>query len=338
MNVRKSLLAVALLVSLAAGYSAAGTAKEKPRRRREIAERGPAVLWANPADIESRNLFYGPGGRSHVPRDAFTFVKEDLKGTNPKFVVMDEDGVKWKVKLGNEARPETVASRIVWAVGYQANEDYFLPELRVRGMPARLHRGQKLVGPDGTVRNVRLKRESADEKKIDTWRWRNNAFTGSRELNGLRTLMAVLNNWDLKDENNAIYENGGDRIYLVSDLGASFGCASRCWPRERAKGDLEEYSRSAFIRRVTPDIVSFETPARPRYVYLVNPKEYLSRVRLEWIGRNIPRADAKWMGSLLARLSSKQIHDAFRAAGYSEREVDAFSNLLQRRIVMLTDL
>ena len=85
-------------------------------------------------------------------------------------------------------------------------------------------------------------------------------------------------------------------------------------------------------------MVSFETPGRPRYMYLVNPKEYLRRVRLEWIGRNIPRADAKWMGSLLARLSPQQIRDAFRAAGYSGGDVDAFSKVLEQRIAALTDL
>jgi hypothetical protein len=336
MNVTKPLLAAALLASLAAGDPAAKPAREKSKKA--IAESGPSVLWTDPSNIASRNLFYGPGGSSHVPRGQFTFVKEDLDGTNPKFVVTDEQGVHWKVKLGNEARPETVATRIVWAVGYHANEDYFLPEMLVRGMPARLHRGQELVGPNGSVRNVRLKRESADGKKIGTWRWRDNAFTGTRELNGLRTLMAVLNNWDLKDVNNAIYNQGGESVYAVSDLGASFGCAGRCWPAERAKGDLEEYSRSAFIRRVTADTVSFAEPARPRYLYAVNPKEYLSRIHLEWIGRNIPLADAKWMGTLLARLSPQQIHDAFRAAGYSGAEVDGFSNVLERRIGMLTDL
>jgi hypothetical protein len=47
----------------------------------------------------------GPG---HVPRGTFTFVKVDLKGTSPK---KDQNEVKWKIKLGAEARPETVASR-----------------------------------------------------------------------------------------------------------------------------------------------------------------------------------------------------------------------------------
>ncbi len=270
---------------------------------------GPAVLWKNPADLESRNLFYGPGGQKHVPKGTFTFVKEDLNGTNPKFVVRDQDGHKWKVKLGIEARPETVASRIVWAVGYYTNEDYFVSDLQVHGMPAHLHRGQKMVGPDGSVRNVRLKRE--DEKKVGTWQWRQDPFTGTRELNGLRVMMALINNWDLKDENNGIYREDGELVYLVSDLGASFGTAGRGWPPHKAKGDLDSYRQSAFIRKVTASMVDFQVPARPCLICIFNFWEYWRRVRLEWIGRNIPRQDVEWMGQLLARLSPKQIHDAF---------------------------
>src|SRR6202140_3964487 len=191
------------------------------------------VLWRNPADITSRNLYYGPGGKAHEPHGRFVFVKEDLDGTNPKFVVRDQDGVKWKVKMGNEARPETVASRLAWAVGYFVNEDYFVENMQIRDMPARLHRGQKLVAPDGTVHNVRLKRESKEEKTWGNWLWSNDPFTGSREWNGLRTLMAVINNWDLKDENNAVYKEGSENRYMVSDLGASFSSAGRTWPRDK---------------------------------------------------------------------------------------------------------
>ena len=334
MHVRKSPVVISLLVGLTLSLPAAGPAKEK--HGDEAQAPGVPVLWTNPADIQLRNLFYGPGGSAHVPHGPFTFVKEDLEGTNPKFVVKDRDGVKWKVKLGIEAQPETVASRIVWAVGYYANEDYFVPDLQVRGMPAHLHRGQKMVSPDGSVHNVRLKRE--DEKKVANWRWRRDAFTDTREWYGLRTLMAVINNWDLKDENNAIYQKKGTRIYMISDLGASFGCSSRCWPRDEAKGDLEKYQRSGFIRRVTPETVSFATPSRPAFEYLINPKEYFMRVHLEWLGKDIPRTDAKWMGTLLARLSAQQIHDAFRAAGYSEEQIEGFSSVLRRRIAALTDL
>ena len=55
----------------------------------------------------------------------------------------------------------------------------------------------------------------------------------------------------------------------------------------------------------------------------------------EW---NVPRKDARWMGQLLARLSPAQIADAFRAAGYSPQEVQGFSEVLQKRIEVLTDL
>lgn len=309
---------------------------EKAHKRDESGGAKTVVLWQNPADIASRNLYYGPGGKAHEPHGTFTFVKEDLDGTNPKFVVRDEDGTKWKVKLGNEARPETVASRITWAVGYYANEDYFVPCLHVEGMPAHLHRGQKLVARDGSVSNVRLKRE--DEKKVSTWAWRQGPFAGTRELNGLRVVMAVINNWDLKEENNAVYRNGSEYIYAVSDLGASFGTDNRAWPKGRSKGDLESYEHSKFLGKVTDSQVSFRAPGRPTFVYAVNPKEYMQRIHLEWIGKNIPRDDARWIGKLLARLSPNQLHDAFRAAGYSATEADAFTKVLERRIDILTDL
>jgi len=338
MHVRNHPLAVSLVAVLSFSLPVAGPAKQKHAGhadRAAVQNIGPAVLWSNPTDIESRNLFYGPGGPDRAPNGPFKFVKEDPEGTNPKFDVTDRDGVKWKVKMGIEARPETVATRIVWAVGYRSNEDYFLPVMQVTDMP-KLKRGWKLVGPNGTVTNVRLKREGG--KKAGTWKWKQDPFTGTREWNGLRTLMAVINNWDLKDVNNAIYEEKGERVYMISDLGASFSCTGRCWPRDRAKGDLEKYQRSAFIRRTTAKTVSFATPSRPAFEYAVNPKEYWGRVRLEWIGHEIPRSDAKWLGTLLARLSPQQIRDAFRAAGYSQEDADGFATVLESRIHALTNL
>src|SRR6516164_2385890 len=159
MCVRKSPFTIAFLVSIALGLAEIGAAAEGKHELREgPAASGPAIMWNNPVDIETRDLLYGTGGKGRVPQGTFTFVKEDLKGSSPKLIVKDQDGLKWKVKMGLEARPETVASRIVWAVGYYADEDYFVPELQVRGLPARLHRGQQFVGADGSVHNVRLKR------------------------------------------------------------------------------------------------------------------------------------------------------------------------------------
>ena len=82
---------------------------------------------------------------------------------------------------------------------------------------------------------------------------------------------------------------------------------------------MKKYSHSVFIWRLTEDSVSFQTPVRTRLMFLVNPKEYISRVPMERIGRNVPRADARWTGALPSRFL--QINGgAFRAAGIRNRK------------------
>ncbi len=340
-NSKNTRMLIVFLTIFSLCCPAIGSANDSNKSKGKIIGTGPAVLWRAPKDIASRNLFYGPGGKKDAPHTIFTFLKEDLEGTNPKFDVRDEYGVKWKVKLGEEARTETVASRLIWAVGYFANEDYFLPALRVQGMPAHLQRKRvrKLIFSGGLVPNVRLKRDLKDEKKIGTWQWRDNPFTGTRELNGLRVMMALINNWDLKDANNAIYqEEDGKQVWMISDLGTGFGTTGRGRYNWKSKGNLDSYSRSKFIRKITPEYVDFNIPARPAIVTAVNPKEFISRLHLRWIGKHIPRADAKWMGQLLAQLSPEQIRDAFRAAGYSPQEVEGFAKVIEQRIGELSEL
>jgi hypothetical protein len=303
------------------------------------AKAASGTLWTDPSDIQTRNLFYGPGGKEHQPKGTtFTFVDEDLDGSNPKFNVKDQDGVKWKIKLGAEARPETAATRLVWAAGYSVNEDYFLPDLHVSGLPAHLHRGQKLVGTDGEMKNARLKRHLKGEEKIANWAWRDDPFSQTREWNGLRVMMALINNWDLKDENNAVYEEGGQRLYLVSDLGASFGTTGFNPRQQISKGNLKGYAHSHFITKRTSDYVDFGVPSRPAVMVFFNPSESFSRMKLRWIGKRVPRSDARWMGQILAKLSPSQIRDAFLAAGYSPEETEGFAKVVEKRIGELTAL
>ena len=321
----------------------AATAGEKIDVAVEGRQERPAVLWRNPQDLSSRNLFYGCGGEQHQPAGDYTFVKEDLAGTNPKIVVRDAKGVKWIVKLGIEARPEVAASRLVWAAGYSADEDYFVPELHVTGLPAHLHRGQKFEDATGNFRGARLKRQSDRGQKAGCWKWRKNPFVGTREFNGLRTVVAVINDWDVKDVNTAIREEEDEqgrlqRVFLISDLGASFGTAGIVNPRWKSKGDLASYQSSIFIRKVKPEFVDFDTPRRPPMMFLFNPHVFFSRLRMRWVGRDIPRDDARWTGELLGRLSTDQLRDVFRAAGYTPQEVDGFTQVLRSRIEELNRL
>ena len=313
-----------------------GTAAKRPTAT-DPAVDGPAVLWRDPGVIASRNLYYGPGGKAHEPRGVFTFENEDMRGSNPKFDVIDQDGVRWTVKMGSEARPETAASRLVWAVGYFANENYFMPVLHVQNMP-HLRRGANLVSPGGTVHNVRLKRHLKDQKKAGSWSWANDPLTDTREWNGLRVLMAVINNWDLKDSNNSIYlvrSDQPEQRYVVTDLGSSFGSPGLNW---KSKGNLTEYARSKMIGKTSSEFVDFNVPAAPRVNTFVDLPELKRRLGLCWLGRHIPIADAKWIAHLLAQLSTDQIRDAFRAAGYSPQETEAYSQVLDQRIAALQKL
>jgi hypothetical protein len=314
----------------------ANTQTAERAKGEEATDAGPAILWRDPVDIASRDLFYGPGSKAGEPRGPFTFEKEDMQASSPKFEVIDQSGVRWGVKLGVEARPETVASRIVWAVGYFANEDYFVRELQVEKLP-RLKRGQSQVS-GGVVSNVRLKRHLKDEKKTGIWAWGSNPFTNTRELNGLRVLMAVINNWDLKDVNNGIYQVRGanpEQHYLITDLGASFGSTNL---NPAAKGSLKAYRHSKLIRHVSDGYVDFNVPSTPPMEYFFDVPEYTKRLGLLWLGHHIPVQDAVWMGHLLARLSPSQIRDAFRAGGYTPQDVEEFSKELERRIAQLEGL
>jgi len=310
----------------------------------EITGEGPAVLWVEPGDIASRDLFYGSGGKAHAPEGVFTFLKEDLDGSSPKFEVKDAQGTKWKIKLGAETQSETAATRLVWAAGYFTNEDYFLPSLKIENMPPSVHRGKKWMTPDGVLRNVRLKRYLAGEKKIGNWEWADSPFIHTRELDGLRVLMALINNWDLKDVNNAIYQekhgdSGPKQVYMISDLGGSFAGTSFGWPVDRSRGNLKAYRKSKFIKHEREQSVDFALPSRPNLVYFFfGPGTYMRRTHLRWIGEDISRERAGWMGRLLSRLSHKQIQDAFRAAGYETEEVDGFSAVVESRIAELSKL
>ena len=149
--------------------------------------------------------------------------------------------------------------------------------------------------------------------------------------------MALLNNWDLKEVNNAIYdEKDGTRRYLVSDVGATFGRTGNV--AARSKSNAEDYLGTKFIRHVSPVEVDFFLKSRPFFLSAPDIANYITRTKMESIVKHIPRADAQWLGHLLGRLSAEQIRDGFRAAGYSPEEIGVFSMMVESRIAALQEL
>jgi hypothetical protein len=337
---RLYVIVLLMLFMLSASSPAQPKDQEKNRDKaemQEIAAHLPAVIWRDPGEVASLNLLYGAGGKEHAPdpNGNFVFVKEDIKGTSPKFDVKDDQGIEWKVKLGQEPKSETAASRLMWAAGYFVDEDYYLQQFKVTGMP-KLQRGANFVSADGTVHVARLKRKVKGTKKLGAWSWFQNPFLNTQEFNGLRVMMALLNNWDLKEINNAIEATGGERRYLVTDLGASFGKTGAT--ATRSKSVLQDYVSSKFVEKVTPESVDLVMNSRPFIALAINLPNYATRSRMESITKHIPRADAKWLAQRLSQLSEEQLRDCFRAGGYTPEEVEGYTLAVQKRIAELNQL
>jgi hypothetical protein len=327
-----SILAFSLTVSPA--IFAQKHAKNADKAKEEMLS---AVVWRDPGDISSLNLLYGAGGKEHAPdpNGKFTFVKEDLNGTSPKFNVQDEKGVKWKVKLGEETQSETAATRLLWAMGYFVDEDYYLADLKVEGLP-KLRRGQSGVSAGGAMQHVRMERNGKNIEKLGNWDWFHNQCGSAKELNGLRVMMAFVNNWDLKAVNNSVEEADSQQRCVVTDLGATFGKTGE--PLTRSKSVAKDYASSKFISKTTAESVDFVMHSRPFFLTVFNFPNYRTRTRMQKITKHIPRADARWLGQRLALLSAEQIHDSFRAAGYTPAQVNTYTVAIQKRIAELNTL
>ena len=302
------------------------------------------IIWLHPGNVSKRNLYFGPGSPEMAPVGPFSFVEEDKGGESPKFVVRDAHGHKWTIKLGPEAQAETVSTRLVWSVGYFAEEAYYFNEARINGLP-RLSRGQDYVSGD-TVRAARFEPKRPGMTRGSTWSWHDNPFENTREMSGLKVLMILLNNFDARSENNRVVYVDGPRgreaRYYVTDLGATLGRAGGLGGT-RSKNDLADFLSTEFVRGVDArdGVVEFDYDTRPSglgHLSVLYPPYYRHEVNKEKAMRGIPVTHARWIGSLLNQLSDEQLRDAFRAAGYSEGVRESYVGALRQRINQLTQL
>jgi hypothetical protein len=328
------MLSVLSMLTLAAWPAGLTAQRAGPATGMTVAVTAPDRIWRDPGDVASLDLRYGAGGSANAPGPAstFTFVSEDATASSPKFEVVDNLGVAWKAKLAPESQPETAATRFLWAAGYFVDVDYYVADLKVAGLPV-LRRGQEFVSAGGVVHGVRLERKRVADTKLGDWDWFDNPFVGQKELNGLRVMMALLNNWDLKQVNNAIYAVNGERHYAISDLGATFGKTGS--KGLRTKGIPTDYEESSFIAKDRPDFIDFVMESRPFFLSVISVANYRERTRMEQVTRHIPRGDARWLGQQLSKLTDHQIRDGFRAAGYEAGDVEILTTTIRQRILAL---
>ena len=291
----------------------AAQAQERPQDEKAKAPIGTPVLWREPSDIASRNLYLGPGGEAMKPDlNKVTFIEEKETSRSAKFRVRDALGREWMVKVGGDAQAEVAASRIVWAVGYYTDVSYLVTRVEITGK--------------GTFENARFEARSKGIKRLDEWMWDDNPFSGTNEFQGLKVLLALLDNWNLKNENTKVLFVREDEAarselrYIISDFDVKFDKAES-WPSVWHAPLVKSATAAKFIVKVKDNIIDFG--------YTGKHKERLAGITI---------AQAKWIGIWLARLSDGQLRDALRAGNYSPDEIQFLEKTLRSRINELIHL
>jgi hypothetical protein len=319
-------LAAAALILFSLVAPAFAQDKKDEKKKKEL-PKGTAVLWREHTDVSALDLFAGPGGEEMRPQAPYTFVKEEKGGYSKKYRVRDAKGRVWVAKLGKEAQPETAVTRLVWAAGYPVEVTYLEPCVQIAGVPKPPKEEEQCAG--GGFANVRFEARPDNVERFGEWRWAANPFSGKRELQGLKIMMAMVENWDLKDDNNRILAvtgpDGVELQYVVSDLGATIG---------KTGGQTGPIS---FIRQVKGTRNAPADYASDKFIEGVQA----GRVLFSYDGKNkqimqdVTAADAQWLAAILSRLSDKQIADAFRAANYTDEEVRVLTSSVRARIDQL---
>jgi hypothetical protein len=271
----------------------------------------PPILWQQPSDLGIRNLLFGIGGSFNAPTEHNSFRFVTVPGSSEK-VVEDDVGRRWAVSTKrDEARAETAASRLLWAIGYHVDQNYTLKQVRISGSGG------------GEFEFVRFKRRSSAFEQFDTWSWDTNPFVGTLEFDGLRVMMATLTNTDLSQNHNRVVRPAEDpsiNIFYVSDLDSTLG-KTALLSGNRSKGNPTDYSRQRFIDGIEDGVVRFHWDGDGGLV--------VKGMKVE---------TAQWVGQLLARLSTEQLTDAFHAGGFNQAETQTYVQTWRSRTEQLLTL
>ena len=268
-----------------------------------------AELWIAPAS--GRDLFYGVGGARLAPDPSAVYTVIDIKrsGFSRGYTVKDPHDREWSTKFPPEAPTEVAASRILWGVGYHQPPIYYLAQWNAA----------HATSPNPQL-PARFREKTPDLHGLnakDTWSYYQNPFVGTREMNGLLTLQAMLGNSDLKDQQNVIYVleepfEGVKRWYVARDLGQSFG---RTGVLDAPRGDPAVFEQTPFIKGVEHGKVRFDYRGRHRVLF-----------------ENISPADVRWICQRLHSLTDAQWRDAFRAGGFPAPVAERFIRRMKQKI------
>ena len=324
-----------LLISL--GFVYGGQTPFLPAREHLVVKMekfvwGDNVLWTDPGDVTSLDFALGVGGEQLKPEPPFSFLSEDLSGSNPKVLVKDANNRTWSVKWSKEAHSDVFASRMAWACGFVVQPMYYVAHGQIRGVDGPLKRAASEIRGDGSFESARFQLRSNEPKflKDAGWSWVNNPFRGSPQVHGLQVVMMLVSDWDNKDardhdrdSNLAIFEehtpDGPRYLYFVADWGGSMGKWGNV--ATRSKWDAKGFAAqtSSFVKRARGGEIEWGYTGQ----------------RTEDQVRDIRISDIQWLLNYLGRITDDQIRAGLAASGATPEEMEVFTQSLRDRIGQL---
>jgi hypothetical protein len=311
---------VAVLVIGAASASAttgtrASATSEKEDPRTAVIQR--SRVWS-PTNVAAMDIKTGPSGPGAFKfRETITckYLDKKLSGQSPKFacVIGEDDEVKVKFGGNNgEVYGEVLATRLLWALGFPADRMYPVNVI-CKGCPA------EFLGIERPNDESRFD-PAVIERKADGTEWGTKGWSWKAldELDGersgaprahrdaLKLLAVFMQHSDSKPEQQRIVcqskakwpdpKTCADPFLMISDLGLTFGRATRSNANERSGVSLEAWKQTAVWKDDTGCVGNL-------------PKSFTGTLSEPVISE----AGRQFLANLLMQLSDRQLQDLFEA-------------------------
>ena len=289
-----------------------------------------AQVWM-PGDVRSKNLRLGPQGESGFAPEAVVkcdYVEEKQTGT-PKFdcALSPDDKIRVKYgELNGEIYSEVAASRLLWALGFGADQMYPV-KVVCNGCPADPMKDHKKA--EGTrefaaaVVERKVPGDQVELHKDSGWAWVELSFvdqtSGGAPLahrDALKLLAAMIQHTDNKPQQQRLVcldkvhglapqQDGSCKhpFMMVNDLGKTFGQATMTNADKKSAVNFEAWSTTPMWKDKEKCVAQLTKSLTGS---LEHPK--------------ISESGRKFLADLLVQLSDRQLRDLFEVARFTKRE------------------
>src|SRR5262245_39749552 len=295
-----------------------------------------AQVWS-PTDIPSLDMRAGPGGPgSFQPNQMVTceYVEGKLHGSSPKFAcaIAPDDVLKIRYGVHNEeVRAFVVATRLLWALGFEADRVY-PAQVRCIGCSSDPWRRPERARGDYVFTPAVIERrpdghEMTDDKGKPGWSWKELDLVDESaggaplaQLDALRLLAVFMQHTDTKREQQRLWclpgglVAGGQCVtpfLMLHDVGLTFGHANKFNDASSGSVNLENWAGTPVWK--DPDACVGDL-SKSFTGTLGNPR--------------ISEAGREFLANLLMQLSDRQLYDLFEVAGVDRTPqwVEAFKH------------